>query len=498
MMATTEVQSERDHGTDAFPHQAFIDGAFRDAASGKTFACDSPVDGQTLCQVAACDAEDADRAVASARRAFEQGTWSEAAPEERKTTLLKLAELLELHSEELARMMTLDMGKPISEASGEVEWSAGCLRYFAEAVDKVYGEIAPTDGSQLALVAREPLGVVAAVVPWNYPLMMPIWKLAPALATGCSVVLKPAEQSPLVAMRLGAIAAEAGLPDGVLNVLPGLGETAGQALGRHMDVDKVAFTGSPEVGRMFLRYAGESNMKGVQLECGGKSPIVVLADAPNLELLAEQAAAGIFGNAGQVCNASSRLIVHESLSEELLERLRAQAADWQPGDPLDAATQMGALVSETQMRRVLGFIEDGLNEGAKLSVGGRRVREESGGFYVEPTIFAEAKNEMSIAQDEIFGPVLTTVSFADDEDGIRLANDTRYGLAAAVFTSDIAKAHRAAKALRAGSVYINCYDYGDDTVPFGGFKDSGAGRDKSLHALDNYTALKTTIVNLAD
>jgi acyl-CoA reductase-like NAD-dependent aldehyde dehydrogenase len=481
-----------------FRRQAFVDGAFVDALSGATFACVSPVSGETLFDVAACDADDVDRAVAVARRSFEAGAWSQRSPRERRSILLRLADLIERDRADLALMITLDMGKPIAQAAGEVDGAAACFRYFAEAVDKVYGEVGPTGPSAVTLVTREAIGVVGMVVPWNYPILMPTWKFAPALATGNSVVLKPAEQSPVASLALAALAAEAGLPDGVLNVLPGFGETAGQAIGRHMDVDKVAFTGSSEVGKLFLVYAGESNMKGVQLECGGKSPNVIFDDVPDMELAVAETAEGIFGNSGQVCSAGSRLIVQESVADEVLERLAAEAGKWQPGDPLDPGTRMGSMVDETQMRRVLSYIETGSGEGAELRLGGRRAREDSGGFYVEPTIFSGARNDMRIAQEEIFGPVLTAIPFGTEEDGVRIANDTVYGLSSAIWTSDINKAHRFARSVRAGTVCVNCYDYGDNSLPFGGFKQSGIGRDKSLHALENYTQLKTTYIKVLD
>ena len=363
-MATIAPGSGTLPDSSSFPRRAFVDGAFVDAASGATFACVSPVTGETLFDVAACDARDVDRAVAAARRSFEAGDWSRRAPRDRRAVLLRLAELIERDAERLALMITLDMGKPIAAAKGEVGGAVACFRYFAEAVDKVYGEVGPTGPSVVSLVTREPVGVVGIVVPWNYPILMPTWKLAPALATGNSVVLKPAEQSPIVALALAELAAEAGIPQGVLNVLPGMGETAGQALGRHMDVDKVAFTGSTEVGKLFLVYAGQSNMKGVQLECGGKSPNVIFADVPDVDLAVAESAEGIFGNSGQVCSAGSRLLVQESIADEVLEKLAREAAKWRPGDPLDPGTRMGSLVDQTQMERVLSYIDAGTGEGS--------------------------------------------------------------------------------------------------------------------------------------
>jgi acyl-CoA reductase-like NAD-dependent aldehyde dehydrogenase len=475
---------------------AFIANESIAARSEETFEKRSPVDGRHLADVAACDAVDVDVAVRAARRAFESEVWTGLAPRDRKTLLLGYAARIADAKEELALLTTLEMGKPIADALSEVDYTVQCIAYYAEAIDKVYGEIGPTAPDSLTLVTREPAGVVGAVTPWNYPLLMPAWKLGPALAAGNTLVLKPAEQTPLCAIRLGELAAAADLPPGVVNVVPGFGETAGQAVGRHDDIDVISFTGSGEVGKLFLRYAGESNMKAVWLECGGKSPNIVLADAPDLDTAAEQIAGGVFVNAGQMCNAGSRLIVDRSIGDELVDRLVRAAEAWQPGNPFVADTRMGAIVDDTQLGRVLSYIEAGKEDGARLATGGHQTLVDTGGNYVEPTIFTDATNEMKIAREEIFGPVLTVIPADDPERAVAIANDTQYGLAAAVWTRDISRAHRIARALRAGNVYVNTYDRGDISLPFATFKQSGVGVDKSLHALDKYTRLKTTWISL--
>lgn len=480
----------------SFQTKLFINGKYQDAASGKTFQSVNPASGTVLTDVAAGDKEDIDRAVKAARAAFERGHWARNR-QDRKKALLKLAELMDKHATELALLETLDMGKPIKDSSSiDVPLSAACIRWYAEAIDKVYDEIAPTGPEAISLMVREPLGVVGAVVPWNYPLLMASWKIGPALATGNCMVLKPAEQSPLSAIRLAQLAAEAGIPEGVFNVVPGMGETAGQALGRHLDVDSITFTGSTEVGKYFLKYSGESNMKRVSLECGGKTPNIILADCPDIDEAATAAAWGIFFNQGEVCNAGSRLLVEESIKERVLAKIQEVSKTLQPGDPLDPKTNMGAMVDKTQMERVLGYIEAGKKEGAKLAFGGNRVHADKGGYFIEPTVFDGVNNKMKIAQEEIFGPVLSTISVKDADEAVRVGNDTIYGLAAAVWTKDISKAFRVAKGLKAGVVWVNCFDNGHISSPFGGFKQSGFGRDKSLHAMDKYTDLKAIWVHV--
>ncbi len=472
--------------------QAFVDGSYVDAASGETFDCVSPIDGAVVAKVAACDAADVDRAVAGARAAFESGVWSRLAPKKRKQALQRLASLMADHAEELAQLETVDMGKPIRDARNvDVPLATECIAWYGEAIDKVYDEIAPTGPDAHVSIVREPLGVVGAVVPWNFPLLMASWKVGPALATGNSVVLKPAEQSPLTALRIAELASEAGIPDRVLQVVPGFGETAGQALGRHPDVDMIAFTGSTEVGKLFLRYSGESNMKRVALECGGKSPHIVTRECGDLDAAATAVAWGVFYNQGEVCNAGSRLLVHESVKDELLEKVVAVADRIRPGDPLDPKTRMGAIVDETQLGRVLGYIDAGKSEGAGLHLGGARVREETGGFYVEPTIFDAVSNDMTIAREEIFGPVLSALSFSELDEAIAVANDTIYGLSAGIWTDDVNVAHRAARAIKAGIVWVNTFDAGDISSPFGGFKQSGFGRELGMQALDGYSEVKT-------
>jgi gamma-glutamyl-gamma-aminobutyraldehyde dehydrogenase len=474
---------------------AFVDGAFVPAAAGERFATVNPATGEVLAKVASCGPEDVDRAVAAARRAFADGRWSRRSPADRKGVLLRLAELVRENADELALLDSIDAGKLVADTSAiDVPGSAAILQWYAEAVDKVYGEIAPTGTGDLALVTREPVGVVGAVVPWNYPLETAVWKLAPALAAGNSVVLKPAEESPLSALRLAELAAEAGLPDGVLNVLPGTGPVAGQALGRHPDVDVLAFTGSTAVGKLFQTYAGESNMKQVWLECGGKSANLVFPDAADLDAVADGVIAGIFGNSGQVCSANSRLVVHRSVKEELLARVVERAAELRPGDPLDPATRMSPLVGEEHAARVLDFVELGRRE-ARVVLDGGAVPGAPTTAYVAPAIFDDVAPDSRLGREEVFGPVLAVFSFDGEDEAVALANDSVFGLAASVWSDSLSRAHRVAGRLRAGTVSVNTVDALDVTTPFGGLGQSGSGRDLSLHALTNYTALKTTWVN---
>jgi gamma-glutamyl-gamma-aminobutyraldehyde dehydrogenase len=457
--------------------ELWIDGEPATSKTGERFATVNPATGAVLGEVAAAGAADVDLAVAAARRAFADRRWAGVAPGDRKAVLLRLADLVREHADELALLDTLDGGKLIADTTTvDVPGTAAVLQWYAETADKVYGEVAPTAPGSLALVGREPLGVVAAVVPWNYPLEMAVWKLAPALVTGNSVVLKPAEESPLSALRLAELAVEAGLPAGVLNVVPGAGPVAGRALGEHPDVDTVAFTGSTPVGKLFLEYAGRSNMKQVWLECGGKSANLVLDSAADLDAVAEGVCRGIFTNQGQVCSANSRLLVQRSLKDDLLERVLARASAITPGDPLDPGVTMGPLVSERQASRVLEYVDLGRREG-RLLLGGERVPDAPSAAYVLPTIFDEVEPMARIAREEIFGPVLAVLAFDTEEEAVALANDSVYGLAASVWSDDLAQAHRVAGGLRAGTVSVNTVDALDVTTPFGGFGQSGFGRD---------------------
>ena len=476
----------------------FIGGRFDDAPAERAFDCVSPIDGKRIASLADVGARGVDAAVTAARKAFDSGVWANMAPRARKKVMLKLAALVDAHREELALLDTLCMGMPISISKEYcVQWAVNALEWYGEAIDKLYDEVAPTDRSVLALITREPVGVVGAVLPWNWPMGLLGWKVPPALAAGNSVVLKPDEQTSLSALRFAALAQEAGLPEGVLNVVTG-GPAVGEAIGRHPGIDVVGFTGSTEVGKLFMKYSAESNMKAVWTECGGKGPNIVFADAPDLAVAAQTAAFMIFLNTGQVCAAASRLIVEESARDQVLEIVKAVGQQLAPADPLDAQTMLGPIAKASQLERVLGYIDAGRKEGARVVVGGNRTRIDSGGFFIEPTVFDGVRNDMRIAQEEIFGPVLSTITFRTPEEAIAIANASPYGLSGAIWTQNLGKAHTLARALRCGSVAVNAYadDAHDMTVPFGGYKQSGFGRDKSLHALDKYTQLKTTWVKL--
>ena len=476
--------------------RAFINGRYTDSLSGETRATVNPATGEELAQVALCSEADADRAVIGARKAFEDGRWANMAPADRKMVLVRWAELIEEHAEELALLECLDVGKPIADTTGvDVPSAVRTIRWSGEAIDKVYDEIAPTPHNTLALVQRLPLGVVSAIVPWNFPFSTTAWKLAPALATGNSVILKPASNTPLTALRMAGLAAEAGLPDGVLQVLPGPGGSMGKHLAMHMDIDGMTFTGSTPVGQLLMQYAGQSNLKRTFLELGGKSPNIVFADA-NLDKAAAMAAVAVFYNGGQTCTAGTRLIVQDRVMDEFMEKVIQHSQHWMPGDPLDPKTRMGPMVDKWQHESVAEYVQIGRQEGAELAFGGERVLAETGGYFHEPSIFTGVHNQMRIAQEEIFGPVMSVIPFSTEEEAITIANDSIFGLAGAVWSQNINTAHKVAKAVRVGTMGINNYFGGDVTVPFGGFKQSGNGRDKSMHAFDDYTELKTTWIEL--
>ncbi|MCW3780224.1 aldehyde dehydrogenase [Defluviimonas salinarum] len=473
------------------PTQAFIDGSFRPAKSGKTFDTVNPATGAVLAKVAACDAADVDFAVEKARDAFEDGRWSRLHPGERKQVLIRLAKLIKRNARELAVMESLDSGKTIYDCETvDVPETIHCLTWHAELIDKIYDQVSPASDNHIAMVVREPVGVVGLVLPWNFPLLMLAWKISPALASGCSVIVKPAEETSLTALRIAELAMEAGVPAGVLNVVPGSGPEVGEPLGRHMDVDALSFTGSTETGRRFLRYAAESNLKEVTLEMGGKNPAVVLDDAENLDRIAAHVVNGAFWNMGENCSASSRLIVQKGVKDALLKRILAHAREWPMGDPLDPVNRVGALVSPAHFDKVCSY----LGKGPKVLMGGKA----KDGF-VEPTLLDIDDRKAVQVREEIFGPVLSVLTVDSADEAIALANDTEYGLAASIFTSNIKRALRGARAIRAGTVTVNSFGEGDISTPFGGFKSSGfGGRDNGIQAHDQYTQIKTIWIDLSD
>ncbi|MGV6873148.1 aldehyde dehydrogenase [Pseudochelatococcus sp. B33] len=476
------------------PSNAFIDGGFRPAISGKTFVTTNPATGAKLADVAACGPEDVDFAVRKARDAFEDGRWSRIHPGERKEVLLRLAKLMERNRHELSVLESIDSGKPIYDCETvDIPETIHCLKWHAELIDKIYDQVAPASDDHIALVVREAIGVVGLVLPWNFPLLMLAWKIAPALAAGCSVVVKPAAETSLSALRVAELTLEAGLPAGVLNIVTGSGSQVGEPLGRHPDVDMVSFTGSTVTGRRFLHYSADSNLKEVVLEMGGKNPCIVLDDAENLDVVAAHVVQGAFWNMGENCSAASRLIVQKGVKDRLLEKVQAHAREWNVGDPLDPSVRIGALVSKSHFDKVVSYLDSA--QSGKVVIGGK----SHGGTHVEPTVVEVAGNDHQLAREEIFGPILTVIEVASFEEAIRIANDTEYGLAASIFTSNVKRALRGARLLRAGTVTVNSFGEGDISTPFGGYKQSGfGGRDNSIHAHDQYTQLKTIWLDLSD
>ena len=474
-----------------FEGRAFINGKYVDAVDGNKFETMNPATGEIICAVAKCNSKDVDLAVKVSKKAFDSGIWSKTTPEFRKDVLLKFAELLRKHGIENSVLESLDTGKLIGDCINEVANDAPMhFQWYGELIDKVFGKIGSTDPSTTSLIVKEPIGVVAGVVPWNFPLMMAVWKMAPALAVGCSVIIKPAEDTPLTAIRVAQIAKEAGIPDGVLNVLPGYGDV-GEALGRHNDVNAISFTGSTEVGGLFMKYSGESNLKPVGLEMGGKSPFIVLEDAKLTDDLINNSINSAFWNGGQNCSANMRQLVHSKIKDEFLDKVSKKVKDLKVGDPLDASSNMGSMISKNHLSTVDGYIQKGIDEGAKLLLGGVSDKEQKG-FYAKPTLFDNLKKNMTIAQEEIFGPVLGVITFSDDKEALQIASDSKYGLCASVFTQDIDKAFHFAKSLPCGTVSVNTFSEGDIKTPFGGYKQSGSlSRDQGTEALNQYLQTKT-------
>ena len=482
-----------------FPTDPFINGMFQKSKARRVMESINPATGSVITNISACNDSDVNYAVKVSRDAFNSGEWANKHPSERKAVLLKLAQLIEENKTELAVLESLESGKPVSECVlTDLPETVVTIQWHAEAIDKMYDQISPANADAVGLITREPLGVVGCVLPWNFPLMMLAWKIAPALAGGNSVIVKPAEQTSMTALRVAELATEAGIPPGVLNVLPGEGPDVGEPMGRHLDIDAISFTGSTEVGRLFLEFSGQSNLKKIILECGGKNPAVVLSDANNLDGVAEHVVFAALWNMGQNCTANSRLIVHKSLKDSLLKKVREKMKDWHTGDPLDPDNQLGAIISKEQYDKILGYIEVAKSEGAELIEGGNAIILGEG-LFIEPTLFTGVSAEMIIAKEEVFGPVFVMMTVDSDEEAIKLANDTCYGLQASLFTSSVTKAHKYGRALQAGTVSVNCYGEGDISTPFGGYKLSGfGGRDNSLMAHDQYTETKTLWIDISE
>jgi acyl-CoA reductase-like NAD-dependent aldehyde dehydrogenase len=480
------------------PYKLYIDGQWTDAESGRTIAVMNPATGEELTTVPDANAADVDRAVRAARRTFETGVWRKMKVSARERIIWRIGELIERHQEELGMLESLNNGKTYREAlRGDIPPTADIFYYYAGWTRKLYGETIPVDGPYLNYTLREPVGVVGMITAWNYPMLLAAWKVAPALATGCTMVIKPSEMTPLTTFKLAEYCREAGVPDGVVNVVTGYGPTAGEALARHMDVDKIAFTGSVRTARALMKASGESNLKRLSLELGGKSPNIIFPDA-DLERAQKAAFWGIYANKGEVCSAGSRLLVHEKIYDDFVGRLAERARQMRVGNPLDPATQMGSQISQAQLDRILGYIESGRAEGARVLAGGERDTEgdKARGFFVKPTVFADVLPHMKIAQEEIFGPVLAALKFREPEEAAEIANSTIYGLVSAVWTRDISTAHRLAQQIKAGSVWINDYNCFDSSSPFGGYKQSGFGREMGPHALESYTQVKSVWVSL--
>lgn len=486
-------------GSLPLPTGALINGKSRAAKARATYETFNPATGRLLAKVAACDKADIDHAVEKAREAFEAGVWSKMHPAARKKILIAMAKLIGRNAHELAVLESLESGKPIFDIETiDIPEAVHCLEWHAETADKIYDQLAPVGNDAVAMVVREPIGVVGCVLPWNFPILMLAWKIGPALAAGNSVIVKPAELTSMSTLRIAELAHEAGLPPGVLQVITGTGEVAGREIGLHPGIDMVTFTGSTEIGRKFLEYSARSNLKKIVLECGGKNPCIVLDDAENLDVVAAHVVQAVFWNMGENCSSNSRLIVHQAVKDALIERILHRVRDWPTGDPLDPANRLGAIVSKEQFEKIVGYIKKGKAEGAGTILGGQPIAN-GGGYFVEPTIFDGVKPDMAIAREEIFGPVLSIITVASVDEAVAVANDTDYGLAASIFTANSGRAHRLARAIKAGTVTVNCYGEGDITTPFGGYKQSGfGGRDKSIHAHDQYTQLKTIWLDVSD